>query len=365
MSTRQTSFVQHDSPVFWVGVALTLYGMVYVVPLIVSSFSVYPLAGLMAALAWSLYGAVLLVILYRLELFQRRSKKTIVGAFVWGAVVVTGIGATASPAMSELVNALLGDDLADWTTAIAASLVEEPLKMLGVVALAMIPGSHIRTTLDGLFYGLIVGLGFEIVESFLYTTKVMEVQGGSLEVIVAMIILRGVIGGLWSHPTFSGISGAGVGYFFSSPRSLPWRLFVSLGSLVVAMFFHALFNSPILAGLGIAGAVLKGVLVLAVLIVVLVLADNHERLRFGSVAASSVDTRLISDQERTILSHRATRRGVVRQTRRARGREAGEAVQALQIAQIDVVDAAMDDGVDSDRFRLAASNVEAARERLA
>ncbi len=341
-----------------------VYGLGMILPLVLRRMAIYPLAGLNAAIAWGIYGAVLMWILYRLELFERRSLKTIAGAFLWGAVVVAGIGVTASPAMAGIVDSILGEGLSGWTSALAAPLTEEPLKMLGVAALAMIPGAHVRTTLDGLFYGLIVGLGFQVTESFLFTVNVAASRGGALEFVYAMVIVRGVIGGLWNHPTFSGVAGAGVGYFVSSPKPLPWRVFVAGGSLAVAMFFHGLFDSPLLAGLDGLGVIIKGIPILVILIVVLVVARRHERERFEFVAAAQIDPDLISEAERHALSSHSRRRRARREARRSGGRRAGRAMRDLQSAQVDLVDAAMDEGVVSPRYREAAGNVAAARRSL-
>lgn len=347
MTVRQKSFIQPRSPVFWVFTMLVAFGVVRVGPLIVGDLFVFPAEGAFAAVLWGAYAVVLGLILYRAELFQRRSGVTIASALLWGVFVVTGIGVTAAPAMGAIFESILGPDNSDWVSAFAAPLTEEPLKMLGVVALAMIPGAHIRTTLDGLFYGLLVGLGFEVTESFLYTTNTVADRGGGMSVVVGMFILRGFFGGLWSHPTFTAISGAGVGYFVSSERSLTRRVLVAAGSLMTAIVLHGLIDSPVLGGLGLAGGIVKGIPALAVLVVILTLARRHERSRFDHVAADAIDHSLIGSGERETLLHHGSRRRARREMRRKSGREAALALERLQTAQIDLVEAAIDGGVGS------------------
>lgn len=354
MAERHQSFVQPRSPVFWVFIFLTVYGLIRIAPFLFRDLSAFPLSTLFAATLWGAYAAALGLILYQTELFERRSPVTILGAFLWGSLVVSGIGVTASPAMATLVESVIPPQYADWVSAIAAPLTEEPLKMLGVIALAMIPGAHIRTTLDGLFYGLIVGLGFGVTESFLYTTSAVASQGGSMSVVLAVFVLRGFIGGLWNHPTFSAISGAGVGYFVESDRTLTRRSIVAGASLVVAMVLHGLFNSPLLSGLGVVGAIIKGVPALVMLIFVFRLARQNERSRFEHIAAEDIDHDLITDDERESLLYTRTRREERRRVRRSTGRAAAKRLRRTQMAQIDLVETAIDHGVGSDAYRAAA-----------
>ena len=183
-------FIDFSAPAFWVYVALAVYGAARFAPLVLSRVADYPLAGLIAALVWLSYAAVLGWILYRIELFRRRSRVTIAGAFVWGALVVSGIGVTASPAMAELLTGWFGEGNSAWASALAAAVVEEPLKVLGVFVLALIPGSRINSALDGLFYGLFAGLGFEVAESFLYTMNGVSARDGAIVAVFAMLLLN-------------------------------------------------------------------------------------------------------------------------------------------------------------------------------
>ena len=67
-----------------------------------------------------------------------------------------------------------------------------------------------------------------------------------MRMVILVFLLRGVIGGLWSHPTFSAVSGAGVGYFFGGHGSLFKRSLALVGSLVFAMGLHGFFDTDLL-----------------------------------------------------------------------------------------------------------------------
>jgi RsiW-degrading membrane proteinase PrsW (M82 family) len=358
------SFVDTTSFVFFVFLGLAAYGLFQILPILFERMAAHPGPGLVAAFVWALYGAILLVILYRLELFERRSPVTIAGAFVWGAVVVTGIGTVASPAMAGIVSSWLRPENAEWVPAIAAPLVEEPLKLLGVMALAMIPGARINSALDGLFLGMIVGLGFEVVESYLYTVDAVAAQGGGYAAVFSMLLLRGVVSGLWTHPTFTGISGAGVGYYVGSPKSKLRRFLVASGCLLLAMTLHGLFNSPLLAGNPVTGAIVKGLPTLVVLLVILRMARNDERSRFDHAAVVGIDRALLGDGERQTLLHRSTRRRAVKEMRAASGDAAALALSELHEAQVDMVEEAIYEGVGSAGFESAANRVRTAKASL-
>lgn len=359
------SFVDPRSLVFWVGIGLTVYGAIHLYPILLRSVSTYPGPGTLAAILWAAYGLVLAVVLYKLELFERRSPATIVGAFVWGAVVVAGIGVVAAPAAHELVGKILGSDLEDWVAAIAAPLVEEPLKMLGVVALAFIPGARIRSALDGLFFGLIVGLGFEVTESFLYTTQGAIQEGGTYAIVVLTFILRGIVGGLWNHPTFTGITGAGVGYFFASKASAAKRWLVMLGSLLIAMVLHGFFDSPLLEGNPFVASVVKGLPALILLLVLLRISRNRERAIFDAVGESDVPSDLVNADELQSLLTKSDRRKARKRIRKLSGVASAHALRRLQRAQVELVAAVGSDGLESKAAQDAAADVEESRQVLA
>ena len=263
---------------FWVYVVLAIFGAARFLPLVVVELVAFPVAGLVAAVLWSVYALILGYLVYRADLFDSRSGMVVAAAFVWGAVVVTGIGVTASPAMAEIVVSVLSDDLADWVPAIAAPLVEEPLKVLGVVLLALIPATRIGSPLQGLFYGVFVGLGFQMAESFLYTMNAASVSDGSLEVVLAMFLLRGIVGGLWSHAAYAAISGAGAGYLVGTEGTTLRKWLVFIGMLLIAIVLHGLFNSPIAQGQPLVSVLVRTVPLVIALALTLRLARRRSDL---------------------------------------------------------------------------------------
>lgn len=361
---RTPSFVDTHSLVFWVFMFLAFYGLIQVTPLLLRGVQAFPAAGMLAAILWGLYALAFAVVVYRLELFERRSPVTIFGALMWGALVCAGICVVAAPAMHGIVASWLGED-SPWIAAVSAPLIEEPLKMLGVVALALIPGARVRSASDGLFYGAIIGLGFMVVESYLYTMQSAISSGGNFDTVFQLVILRGVVSGLWSHATLTAIAGAGVGYFFNSTRSAATRWVVMLGALGVAMALHAFFDSPLLDTNVYAATIVKGIPVFVMLLVVLRIVHTRERSILAHVARDSVPDHLVSPVDFALLANRTIRRHVRVSARKSLGLPGALAMRQLQQSQLALLSAAHEDGMDSERADDATDHVLAAQAALA
>ncbi|MEX1281042.1 MAG: PrsW family intramembrane metalloprotease [Acidimicrobiia bacterium] len=347
------------SLVTWVGAGLVVWGIIALAPLISAAIGRQPTASLVAILLWGLYGVALGFLLYRLELFRRRPIPAILGALAWGGIVVAGIGVSASPAGVEIVTALLPAGAAEWASSISAGIVEEALKTLGIVALALLPGARLRTPADGIFYGLMVGLGFMVTESFLYT---VQSASGGMEAVVLTFVLRGIIGGLWNHPTYSAIAGWGVGTVAESKGK---RILAGVGALLLAMILHTFFDSPLFETDPLTSTIVKGIPALVILLVLLRLARNKERNSFESVAEASVPEDLIAPDELPTLETFKARRHAQKAARKAHGRPYAHHLKRLQRAQVTLVTMTADHGPDHPWTIEAAEEVRAERAELA
>ncbi|MDN4472222.1 PrsW family intramembrane metalloprotease [Demequina zhanjiangensis] len=352
VAPRTRSAFDPRSLVFWVGVGLLIYGIVQAGSHVAISLLSAPVPGAFALLLWSGYAAAVLALIQRFAAFERRPALSIAMAFVWGGFIATGIGTVAAPAAHSIAADLVGADNG-WATAIGAGAVEEPLKMLGLVALALIPGARIRSAADGLFYGAIIGLGFEVVESFLYSTQ-WEVSGTSFSTIVLYLFLRGFVGGLASHPTYSAIAGAGVGYFFGSTASAIKRWAVMLGTLLLAIVLHIFFDSPLLEfDNPLPSTAIKSipVIILALIIVRIVRGKQRKALEAG--ARDVVPDELVSPADFESLRTRKARKQAVKAMKKEHGRKAARALTGVQRAQLDLLVSALDDGMESVEARAA------------
>ena len=363
MTTRSGSAVlDRRSLVTWVMAGLAVYGVIALAPVVSRYITPYPASALIGAVLWVGYGALLGLILYRLELFRRRPLPAVMAALAWGGLVVAGIGVTASPAANSIVAKLTSPEFSEsWGAAITAPLVEEPLKALGIVALALLPGARLRTSLDGIFYGVMVGLGFMVTESFLYGAQASLQQGGTVGVVVASLVLRGVIGGLWNHPTYSGIVGWGIGGVVESKGK---RIGMAILALLAAMVLHGFYDSPILEGNVLVATVVKGIPTLVLLLFMLRWARAKERKAFAAVAESEVPGDLITADELATLGSFGDRRQAQKRLRKQEGRPAAHHLKRLQRSQVDLVTMLADHGADHPFTREAAEQVRQERAEL-
>ncbi|WNM24721.1 PrsW family intramembrane metalloprotease [Demequina capsici] len=363
IAPRTSSVLDFRHPVMWVGMVLFAAGAVRLAPAVVTVLVDAPGPGLLAFSLWTAYGLTLGLLVYRFEMFERRSLRTTAVAFASGAVLVPGIAMVASPALHGILASLRGGT-SEWDSAIAAPLVEEPLKMLVVVALALIPGARVRNASDGLFYGVVVGLGFQVTENFLYSTQ-WSAQGTSLSVVMQTFVLRGFVTGLWSHATYTAITGAAVGFFFGSTRRLPTRTLTVVLSLGAAMLLHGFFNSPLL-NLGVVpAAIIKGIPVLVLGLVTLRWVHLRERSALGADARDLVPDEHVSPADFAALSSRRVRQRARSRMAAQYGTGAAIAFGRLQRAQLDTLITAHDDGLESARYVQALQELRYARKDVA
>jgi hypothetical protein len=226
---------------------------------------------------------------------------------------------------------------------VASAGLEEVLKLLGVVIIALIARRSFTSVIDGFVYGALVGLGFQVVEDVIFSVSAVALGGGGDMVgpVVVTFVLRGFIGGLWSHTLFSGLAGAGFAYaLVRADKPVPVRAAVALGLFGAAWGGHFLWNSPWLSngfGIGALGALaavlIKGIPALLVAIVLLVAAERREADYYSALLASVADPRIATEDEiRALVSPR--RRFAARRRARARlGRAGGRAMRRLQRAQ--------------------------------
>ncbi|WP_062465276.1 PrsW family intramembrane metalloprotease [Demequina soli] len=361
---RTPTFIDGRSWVFWTMIVLAIGAFAQVTPLALESLLANPLSGAASAAVWTLYGLVFATAVYLLELYERRPLVNVVGAIAWGAVVAVGISRIAGPAMHQIVGQWLGED-SPWLSAIAAPLVEEPLKALGVVALALIPGARIRTVADAAFYGGMVGLGFQVLEGFLYTSRTAALAGNPMDAVAQVFVLRGIVAGLWSHAAFSAVAGAGIGYFFVAVGPAWRRWLVALGSLGAAMVLHGFLNSPLIHGSQVTAALIKGVPIVIVLATTLHVSHLRERAVFARTARVTVPDHLVSPADFDGLSTRNRRRAARADMRERHGAQAARDLHRLQRAQLALLVAAHSDGMVSARAADAAGRVTASRSALA
>lgn len=183
-----------------------------------------------------------------LDRLEEESRWLFGGTVLWGAVVSTGLsgllnslGGAAILARLQKVDPVDAKQIAALlTAALVAPPVEEAAKGLALLVLVWVFRAEFDNLRDGLIYGALVGLGFNIAETALY------VMQGYVETGVAplgpQLAARFVFLGLNGHLVFSALFGAGIGLARQTARR--WlRVVAPLTGYFLAMLAHALANS--------------------------------------------------------------------------------------------------------------------------
>jgi RsiW-degrading membrane proteinase PrsW (M82 family) len=331
--------ISPNRPALWVVLVLLVAGAVRMAVIGARFAGVYPLATLAAVGLFALLAVPFWLFVSELDFLEREPFALRALAFAWGGLVATAVSIPGSAALEDIIAKLGSPDLAaDWGAALAGPTVEEIAKTLGVVAIVLIARSQVNSVLDGVVYGALVGLGFQIAEDIVFAMGAVALagQGDHVQPVVATFLLRGFLSGMWSHTLFGALAGAGIGYLVvRTDRSLPLRIGVALLALLGAWASHVLWNSPLFTdGLGNGGLALLAVLLLKglpplVLILLLVrIAHDREADFYVGQLATLNDPELITEAELAVLGS-GSRRAAAR-------RHAGPAkstVRRLQHAQ--------------------------------
>ncbi|WP_433372944.1 PrsW family intramembrane metalloprotease [Actinoplanes sp. CA-142083] len=331
-------------PAFWVIAALLLAGAIRMSQIAGRLASAYPIATAAAVLLFALLAVPFWLVVAELDFLEREPTELLVLALAWGGLVATSVSIPASAALEDLV-AKLGSPhfAADWGAALAAPTVEETAKTLGVVAVVLIARSQVNSVLDGVVYGAMVGLGFQIVEDVVFAVGAVALagQGDQVQPVIATFLLRGFLSGVWSHTLFGALAGAGIGYLVVRRDRRPaHRVGAALLAFLGAWASHVLWNSPLLGdGLGNGALALLGVLLLKglppLLLILLLVRRAHDREadyyveRLGTLR----DPEVITPAEIAVLRSGSARAAARRFAGERVGHAGRRAVRRLQSAQ--------------------------------
>jgi RsiW-degrading membrane proteinase PrsW (M82 family) len=331
-------------PAFWIVLALVLAGGVRIGVIVTRFAAPYPLATATAIGLFALLAVPFVVIVGELDFLEREPPALLALAFAWGGLVATTVSIPGSAALDDLIAKLGSPHLAaDWGAALAGPTVEELAKTLGVVAIVLVARAQVNSVLDGVVYGAMVGLGFQIVEDVVYALGAVALagRGDHIEPVVTTFLLRGFLAGVWSHTLFGALAGAGIGYLVVRvDRSRRSRLGVAALAVLGAWASHVLWNSPLLRdGLGngafalLAVLVLKGLPPLLLILVLVRAAHDREADYYAAHLVRLADHELITPDELAALRSGARRAAARWHARTVAGLPAHAAVRRLQRSQ--------------------------------
>ena len=324
-----------------------------------------PTWGPITLVVWGLYAVPLLAAILTVDYFEREPWWLVAFAGVWGGLIATGLALSANEAVQSLLTTTAGVDAAQqWGAAIAGPTDEETLKGLGVVVCALLAGRRMRSPVDGFILGAVVGLGFQVVEDVVYTANVMAVGQDPRSALVQMFVLRGIMGGLWSHAVYTGLFGLGLGYALTRVEwSLPRRVLAAVAGFVAGWSLHFLWNSPLLVDTtDWRLVVVKGLPALLLLLALLHRAQRADSAVFLPALAAVGNPMIATEAEVAALTDRRTRAHARGEATSTGGRSGRSALRHLQRGQADMA-VALATG-DSDGARRASEEIAQSRRRL-
>ncbi|WP_019144712.1 PrsW family intramembrane metalloprotease [Aeromicrobium massiliense] len=362
--------VQPRNLCFWVYVALTAVGAVH-------TFSYYePTAGFFAesfavsAVLCGLCGLAWFLWFRHIDRWERQPGPLVAAAFVWGGIAGTfAFALTVNTAMLSLYAKLFGQDwAANWAAGATAPFTEEAAKLCGFVLLMGLAPRLVRTANDGLVLGAFIGLGFGVLEDFLYATNATWNGFGMDPVRSAVELTAGRIGASFvSHPLFSALVCAGAVYLIGTVAQ-PRRVGRGLALVAAGVFLHFTWDDAVGLGFGNAFATL-GVALASVVLGLTALhlafraAAPREHQLVRDVLAPEVEAGTVTAGELDEVLDKAARKA---SRKSAPDRRARRARRHLRRAVLDLAhDVAAAGGSDSDDERLAHGRAEVARLRAA
>lgn len=167
---------------------------------------------------------------YRQDRYDPEPKSLILRDFIWGMIIVLPASLLESPfgaflsAQTPLLMLLLG-------TIFVVGLIEEGLKSYVVYRLHF-DHPEFDEPVDGIIYGIIVGLGFAAFENLVYTV-IYGYQVG---------LVRAVLTSL-AHASFTGI----FGYYLSRAKIMADSSLIVRGIILVSLL-HGIYDFLVIGG---------------------------------------------------------------------------------------------------------------------
>lgn len=343
------SIIQRRQPAFWLLVIVLVITGLTGLGEQLNILQRFPASWFFSLFLLAVWLVPVVLAIYVLDQFEREPIPILVTAFLWGAVASIGLALIANTAWFEILQKLFGAEFTQtWGPALIGPFMEEPIKFLGLVLIALIVTTEIDDLFDGFVYGAMIGLGFAAVENISYFVRPVLAGGGTDQIgpVWNMFMLRVVYSGFYMHVLWSGLTGIGLAYYITH-RHQPGqrRLLVAAGLFAAGVFGHVVWNSPLMNSLLggnpgpieiIAFGLIKGAPFLGFLVVLVVLAQRRERHWFQVATGGEAGTDVLSREEVATLGDMRSRFRARRAMGRSHGPAAAKVLGRLQREQINL-----------------------------
>jgi RsiW-degrading membrane proteinase PrsW (M82 family) len=226
-----------------------------------------------------------------------------VAATTWGGTAAIGCALLANQGLAALWAKTTGVAFAaSWSNSLSAPLNEEVLKLCGVIMVVLAAPGLIKGPLDGMIFGALTGLGFQVVENVTYGLDNIVQSGATnpAHAVTSSALLR-LATAVGSHWAMTAVAGTGIGYLAARGLSRS-NIVVAAGYLASAMIMHLLFDAPHPA-IGI--KVTVNFVIVGVLYVTL--ADSYLTRARAALARLAAGRQITEDESVYLLSRRYRR----------------------------------------------------------
>lgn len=219
---------------------------------------------------WSLWAAFVFWLITRIDRLAWVPFKIRLAVFAWSAIMIQLTGVVVG-----LTGPLIGGTFGQFSIAINAPLVEELIKLAGVVMVALTVPRLFHRPVAAVLCGALSGLGFAFAENWRFSVGLLDEElGGSdtvtkLSELATWVLARGFVDAPWGHMTYTAL--ASVGFYHAlrhANRGAWYRITHAVGGFVCAVVLHGLSNASVnldgsaqLAGYALVSLVELGILV--------------------------------------------------------------------------------------------------------
>ncbi len=218
------------------------FGVMFVVGLVENTLFFRDAFGVSArsteqAFLWGAIPAFTMLLLYLpvpsvLDRFDPEPWWCLLLAFLWGAVVATGLSVRLLSWVPSGV-----EDLEFFRVVVLAPVVEELLKGTAVIGVSYFLRREFDGIVDGIIYAMFTALGFAAVENVAYYGRA-ALEGR--DVYSQTFILRGLISP-FGHPLYTAMIGVGFGLRRESARRSV-RIAAPIAGTLLAIMLHSVWN---------------------------------------------------------------------------------------------------------------------------
>jgi RsiW-degrading membrane proteinase PrsW (M82 family) len=185
------------------------------------------------------FSFVVLYLLRLLDVYEKEDWSHIIFAFIWGA-----LGATLFSLITNELNITISSFICGQTfgnifgTVVSAPIFEEFFKLLAIVIILLFLRTKFNSPIDGMVYAAAAGLGFKLIEDYIYIANgiaIAGLSGGFLQ-----MILRWVFGFIL-HSLMTSFVGFSIGFATLTKDYLKKILYVT-GGYLLSIGSHFLWN---------------------------------------------------------------------------------------------------------------------------